>query len=312
MNWRPYTFIALLLVSTVVAIPIPTKFDEWLHGAFHPSPGGTLAEEIKCYNLPYGGIGFTSHILTYYTAIMIMLGKTPLFPRPGEHLKHSWFDIVLGIITLVATIPIAAMTMAACRNRWQFVLIGKIAIQLTWEYLYAEDYTAFLKLFLSFTACAIIFHANGEIRAKGKISISEPPVTFWWTWFYSIGAVVGLVGVISLTVPLFSENRSIRIITAVFVSLAGFPAVCAVALLTVPVLLGFVTWMWRYFLYFFRVTDEIPDFKLDKSLFNMAFGQFVAFVLFLGPLAGLYSDWILAAIAGNWTGTPSSDIAILY
>lgn len=26
----------------------------------------------------------------------------------------------------------------------------------------------------------------------------------------------------------------------------------------------------------------------------------------------LYSDWILAAIAGNWAGTPSSDNAVLY
>jgi hypothetical protein len=30
--------------------------------------------ETACYSLPYGGIGFASHIITYYTMVMLFLG----------------------------------------------------------------------------------------------------------------------------------------------------------------------------------------------------------------------------------------------
>jgi hypothetical protein len=29
--------------------------------------GQTIADNIKCYSLPYGSIGFASHLITYYT-----------------------------------------------------------------------------------------------------------------------------------------------------------------------------------------------------------------------------------------------------
>lgn len=222
MNWT-LTFTTLLLVGAVAAIPTPTTFTGWLHGALLPPAGATLAEEIKCYNLPCGGIGFMSHVLTYYTAVMIMLGKTPLLPRPGENLKHSRLDILLGALTLIVSVPIAAMTMDACRNRWQYVLIGKIAILPSSVFSNAEHHIAFWKLFLSFTLSAISIHTSDEIRRKGKIDLNALPVTLVWTLFYFLGTIVGLVGVLSLNVQLFSESRPIRVISAIFIVLAGCP-----------------------------------------------------------------------------------------
>jgi hypothetical protein len=41
-----------------------------------PTKGDGIPGEIKCYGLPYGGIGFTSHVLTYYTLCMLS-GEVP-------------------------------------------------------------------------------------------------------------------------------------------------------------------------------------------------------------------------------------------
>lgn len=37
------------------------------------SDEGPYDEEIKCYNLPYGGFGFLSHVLTYYTMALLCI-----------------------------------------------------------------------------------------------------------------------------------------------------------------------------------------------------------------------------------------------
>jgi hypothetical protein len=55
----------------------------------------------------------------------------------------------------------------------------------------------------------------------------------------------------------------------------------------------------RYFL------GEVLDAEMIGYLFVCSVGIFLLF-------GGLYCDWILAAIAGNWGGLPSSDVAALY
>ena len=50
---------------------------------YYPSDANKLAVlriEITCYTLPYGGLGFASHILTYYTLFMLFSGRQPLRP----------------------------------------------------------------------------------------------------------------------------------------------------------------------------------------------------------------------------------------
>lgn len=61
-------------VNNASPTPIPA-LPSWLTAAM-PTKGDGIPGEIKCYGLPYGGIGFTSHVLTYYTLCMLS-GEVP-------------------------------------------------------------------------------------------------------------------------------------------------------------------------------------------------------------------------------------------
>ncbi|PMD16152.1 hypothetical protein NA56DRAFT_540116, partial [Hyaloscypha hepaticicola] len=102
----------------------------------------TLSGEIKCYNLPYGGIGFLSHILTYYTVTCLVSGKAPLLPKPGKDLKNGGTDVILSALGMIGSVVVSGFNISACRFRWQFVCVG------VW------------KLMLSFTLCSISCHQS--------------------------------------------------------------------------------------------------------------------------------------------------------
>src|SRR5271154_2894513 len=88
----------------------------------NPVRGSTLAEEIQCYSIPYGGIGFTSHLITYHTLIMVWMGRQPL--RPWLRMKSIVWDCFVGILTFITANALAVFTLIRCRNRWEFVLIA--------------------------------------------------------------------------------------------------------------------------------------------------------------------------------------------
>lgn len=81
-----------------------------------------LRLEISCYALPYGGLGFTSHMLTYYTIGALAYGCQPL--RPWKPLEGKWWDRPLAIVQVVGTVTFSAITMARCHQRWEFVLVA--------------------------------------------------------------------------------------------------------------------------------------------------------------------------------------------
>lgn len=97
---------------------------DWLKGVLFPAAGSTLKDQINCYNLPYGGIGFVSHILTYYTIAMTIYGYTCLLPRPWDRITHSWPALMLSFFSLVGTLSITVMNMVACHSRWEFVCMA--------------------------------------------------------------------------------------------------------------------------------------------------------------------------------------------
>src|SRR5262245_12304825 len=77
---------------------------------------------MKCYGLPYGGLGFTSHLLTYYIILLLSNGRRPLLP--WKDLSHSLFDLWLSAISLVGGFMVAVFTIVRCRNHWEIVVIG--------------------------------------------------------------------------------------------------------------------------------------------------------------------------------------------
>jgi hypothetical protein len=118
-------FFPLGIIFSIFAAPAQaSKIGDLLHEWLFPSPGFDVSDQIQCYNLPFGGIGFLSHILTYYTVVMLVLAKTPLFPRPAMPLRHSWFDLSLSVLAIMGAVPVASMNIYACRFQWEFVCIA--------------------------------------------------------------------------------------------------------------------------------------------------------------------------------------------
>ncbi|KAM7197519.1 hypothetical protein V8F33_005485 [Rhypophila sp. PSN 637] len=108
-----------------------------------PTGNGTVHDEIQCYALPYGAIGFASHILTYMTVICLSLGRNPLMP--WLRLKNRRFNLGISVLGFLISFPLTVVTMVKCKNTWSFILIA------VW------------KLVLSTTLTAMSIHAGRNI-----------------------------------------------------------------------------------------------------------------------------------------------------
>lgn len=176
----------------------PIQLPSWLINAL-PQKGATLAEEIKCYSLPYGGIGFTSHVLTYWTILVLGFGRKPYWP--WSRLSAGKFDLCLAIIQVVVTVAIAAFTIARCRSRWQFILlavwklvmsmvVGVWGISASRNAIKASKYQLLAK-------------PRSELKHKAPRIWSSDDGTWLTLGIYAAAAAVGLVGLISLVVENF-------------------------------------------------------------------------------------------------------------
>jgi hypothetical protein len=273
------------------------SLNDWLHG--NPYTNGTLAEELQCYGLPYGGIGFASHVLTYYTIIMLSYQRSPWMPWKRN--RHKWIDITLAIFGLVASIILTVLTILRCRNRWQFVAMA------TW------------KLVLSVTFGILSFHAAMMVRPKEKYQYSglghlestanaienkEYTKVLWWLLLYVPGVVAGLSGLLSLVFKEIGQNAHVKIITEVFGTVICFLA----GLMLIVGIIGMYS----------QCCGSRKEVN-NSSMENLGKGTVaIGIMLFLvagsatSVLAALYSDWVLGAIAGNLVGLPSGDVAPLY
>jgi hypothetical protein len=79
-------------------------------------------KEIACYGLPYGGIGFSSHIITYYTMTMLYFSRKPL--QPWKRVKHKKWSLGLAVTSLIATIVLTSLAIHKCKQQWEFMILG--------------------------------------------------------------------------------------------------------------------------------------------------------------------------------------------
>jgi hypothetical protein len=186
-------------------------------------------------------------------------------------LKAGKWDVFMGVVSLIGSVVPAAFTVSACRNRWQFILLG------VW------------KLLLSVTANAAALHQAIRICKKGFPYHEAEPA--WTLVIYTIGIIVGLTGLLSLVSEVIANNAKLQIITYVFGGLVGLPFVVRI--------ISFTYWVC------FCGRAKKTGGSLSATSFGIAAGLF-------GILAALYSDWALAAMTGNWIGTPSEDKQGLY
>ena len=262
-----------LLLSQGYCLPAPLP--PWLSSII-PHRGATVADEIKCYSLPYGGIGFLSHFLTYWTIFWLGHGRKPYFPF--SLLSAGKLDLCLSILQMVITVSIAAFTMSRCRSRWQFILI------------------AMWKLVMSLVVGIWGFAASLKAMENvlGYIPITEKhwesdSRTLWILIPYGLAAIVGLVGLISLVVENI-HNPLVWKITAAFGSVVAAAGV-------ISLLIWFFT--------------KLVDGWLNACL-GTAFSLLGTMSGAMVILCAFYSDWILGALTGNLVGVPSGDIGYLY
>jgi hypothetical protein len=163
---------------------------EGLPSFLDPVKGNTSAQEVQCYSIPYGGIGFASHILTYYTLACLWYGRKPLCPT--RSLKHALLDSFWAVLTLILAVGLAAFTIIRCRNRYEFMLIAIWKIFMT------------TLLVCTTISAPLINDKNGNTKA-----------TIGWVALYIPGLITGFVGLCPLVKENW-DNNVVRIVTYVF------------------------------------------------------------------------------------------------
>jgi hypothetical protein len=240
-----------------------------------PIKGQTLPKEIQCYSIPYGGIGFASHILTYYTLACLWVGSRPLWP--WDRLEHTWWDCILGTASFLFSNAFAAFTLYRCQNRWEFILIAvwKISLSTT--------------LALTTITASILSRGNKRyipLWPASPVKREKVARSAFWAIIYVLGLIVGMTGVGSLVRQTW-DSSTVRLITYIFAGICGGVGVLA--------MIAGVFGAWGE--------------TVDCSTFAVGPMAFIGGAI---VCAVLYSDWILGTIAGSLAGIPSGDIAWMY
>src|SRR5271155_3789142 len=109
----------LVILSIVLGVVTATS------STIKQAVNSTITEDqITCYSIPYGGIGFLSHLITYHTLVCMWYGRTPAWP--WRKLQHSRREIFLGVVTFILTSGVAIISIVRCKQdgSWQFMLIA--------------------------------------------------------------------------------------------------------------------------------------------------------------------------------------------
>lgn len=282
----------LVVISTMIPTATALNLPAWLSNFLPESGNGLLQDGIKCYGLPYGGFGFLSHVLTYWTIFCLNISRSPW--RLAKLDKYVT-DLIFALISVTLTVAFSALAMVRCRNEWPLVLIA------TWKML--------LSLSLGCTAVHRALDVKRVNKGPHKVVQSHwpgkdrtvekaPKHSIWpslWLLLYGIGIVIGLVGLIAAVIQVWpTRTKAMEIISAVFGITVLLTGIFGVA---IGLRIGGIGHL---------VLGGIGGIGIAT------FGV----IGMIGVLAALYSDWMLAAIevqrGGSWAGYPTSDTAWLY
>ncbi|TFK68121.1 hypothetical protein BDN72DRAFT_911884, partial [Pluteus cervinus] len=263
-----------------------------------PQKGFDLHTEMACYSLPYGGLGFTSHVLTFYTIFCLWRGVSPFWPV--RQVRYSKFDLILSSIGLTTSSGMAIYTLVKCRNSWQLLTIGvwKLTVSLlngiTSLNVAVLVFKASRKAKRRAKAAALEAEETGSPeRTSEKVGDSNKPsayftmpnldVTFDWIFLCALGAFAGMAGIMSLAIPQM-HNHKVLGLTIGFCGFMGFNFVISLVIVIAE--------------------GEGPFTTLFAFL-----GVAVPVFSIVGPL---YADWMLGVLVGNLAGLPTKDNAAFY
>jgi len=241
-------------------------------GSMVPVKGHNFHDEIACYSLPYGALGFASHFLTYYTLACLWRGRSPLFP--WRRLECGRFSLALGATALTFSTGVAVFTMIKCKNTWQLLVIA------VW------------KLSMSLLNGITVVHIAWIMR--NPISNASHKSSAFWVILYIPGMIAGMAGLMSLII----QNRhdsGVMNLTIGFYTVIGFGVII------------FGAGLFQKFAQDKSKLDEKEGNVLLWGLGGFAFSS-TAFTV----LAAFFGDWALGMMTHNLVGLPSGDNSILF
>ena len=305
--------LVFLLPQLTAAYPNLPSAHDIINSTVHtllPNKGnGTIIDELSCYSLPYGGIGFAGHVLTYWTVALLIAGRRPI--QPWKDLKYQKIDLVLDALSLLLSVPFAILTIFRCLSTWQYVLLAvwkttlavslsAISFQRSWS-IPKDTQNVKIRKTLAQNQAAYQPIPGGANSIYGDQTDEGPGVKWsllWWLTLYGLGTIVGLTGLLSIVYRTYTSNHLVRQISSIFLGIAIGPS----ALYIVIVILIKVVR---------KPNQNHPKFGLGNTLVHTAFVAMIL-VLWAGMLAAFYSDWVLGAITGDLVGTPTSSNKIIY
>jgi len=255
----------------------------------------------QCYALPYGGLGFTSHLLTFYTIFTVFVGLPPWDPShiirswPSDAdvstpLRHRAANLVLSLTTLVATSAISIISLVRCRGHWHFTLLAISELALS--------------VMLAVVSLRAALIASGRDEKKGPRSWDrfEPTPVGLWLCLLATLLASELVGILGLVMKSWHNQKNVWVVT---IAIAG---VLVVGILTI----GFGAWWWTNS----RWTEEGPRWSsgfLGVDLGNwwcvpdIVYAVAALGLVFAAAVTVWYVDWIVGVLTGNIGGILSGD-----
>lgn len=88
----------------------------------------TLESHVQIYAIPYGVLGFLSHLLTFYVILCHLFGRRPLLP--WQRLQKETWNIVLVSLSSLATVILSAVTLARTRGSQPLMILAGMQIVL--------------------------------------------------------------------------------------------------------------------------------------------------------------------------------------
>ncbi|KAF8892900.1 hypothetical protein BD779DRAFT_1669928 [Infundibulicybe gibba] len=244
-----------------------------------PVKGHNLNEEIACYSLPYGALGFVSHFLTYYTLACLYAGRSPSGPSGKSN--------------------IASLTFASVSNTWQLLVIAvwKLSMSL-------------LNGITAVQVAALVILNDGSRKKSGKAAwwivlcltilfnyyCHESDALFRYPWDARRHSRL-----MSLVIQ-NAQGSAVMKLTIGFYCIVGF----GVAIFALGLCMNLTK----------EKKKPDPNSKQssddDGELFLWGMGGFAFSLTTFTILAAFYCDWALGMMTHNLIGLPSGDHSGFY
>jgi hypothetical protein len=180
----PSIFLLCALVGCSYAIPLtPSSYSTTDLPSNTTEPNLQIykdaREELSCYTLPYGGLGFVNHILLTYTTLCIAIGRAPLIP--WRQIEIPLTRVLLCTTAFAISFAISVDAAVQCRHTTAFEFIG------------------IEHIFIAATVYGIAMFSREE--SWTTTSDQRGNLMLGMVLLFLPGIVVGLIGTTKLAVP---------------------------------------------------------------------------------------------------------------